>query len=249
MSPFKDHFSEQSKGYSKYRPHYPNELYQYLSGLCTGHDLAWDCATGTGQAARGLSKFFDHVVATDGSEKQISRATGPKNISFRVARAEQSPLESSVTDLITVAQALHWFSHDDFFREAKRVLKPGGILAVWTYNLLHIRPDIDEIIQKLDQDIVGEYWPPERQYVREDYTTIEFPFDEIKGMPPYNMTALWALDDLIGYLRTWSSVVRYKADRGGDPLEEIIPDLRVLWGDVAVQKSVQWPLTIRAGRF
>lgn len=248
MSHFKDHFSRQSKGYGEFRPDYPNDLYQHLSDLCTGYDLAWDCATGTGQAARGLSNFFTHIIATDASEKQILNASGPANITFRVAEAQRSGLETSSVDLVMVAQALHWFSHDDFFMEVKRVLKPDGILAAWTYHLLQIEPEIDKIIQKFDQDIVGQYWPKERQLVRERYSSITFPFNEI-SMSPYNMTSSWALDELVGYLRTWSSVVRYKADRGRDPLEEIIPDLRVLWGDVAVQKSVQWPLTIRAGRF
>jgi SAM-dependent methyltransferase len=247
MAKFKDHFSTQSKGYSKFRPAYPQELYSYLSGLCTGHGLVWDCATGTGQAARGLSAFFDHIIATDGSRQQIAKAEGAENITFRVVTAEESGLAMSSADLVTVAQALHWFAHDDFFQEAKRVLKPGGILAVWTYSLLTINEDIDLLVRRLYTDIVGEYWPPERALVDEKYRSIDFPFQEITA-PDFNMTASWRLDDLVGYLSTWSAVVRYKADKGRDPIEQIRSELSAVWGDDIDERPVNWPLSFRIGQ-
>lgn len=248
MAEFKDHFSAQSKGYSKFRPSYPQELYPYLSGLCKDHNLVWDCATGTGQAARGLSPFFDRIIATDGSAQQVEKAEGPQNITFCVAAAEESGLETSSVDLVTVAQALHWFAHDDFFQEVKRVLKPGGILAVWTYNLLSIDRDIDRIIRQLYMKTIGEYWPPERALVNENYRNIDFPFQEI-APPDFNMTASWRLDDLLGYLSTWSAVVRYKADKGRDPIEEIRTGLSAAWGEDTNRRSVNWPLSFRIGQF
>ncbi|VAV93642.1 hypothetical protein MNBD_ALPHA01-2058 [hydrothermal vent metagenome] len=247
MTEFKDHFSSQSKGYSKFRPSYPPELYSYLSGLCVGHDLAWDCATGTGQAARGLAEYFTHIMATDGSEQQVARAVGPENVTFRVATAEKSGLDSSSVDLVTVAQALHWFAHDNFFQEAGRLLKPGGILAVWTYNLLRIDQDIDRLIRRLYTQTIGKYWPAERALVDENYRGIDFPFQEIKA-PEFNMVASWRLDDLLGYLATWSAVVRYKADRGRDPIEEIRPELSAVWGSETDMRPVNWPLTFHIGR-
>jgi len=210
--------------------------------------LAWDCATGTGQAAQGLAEFFDHIVATDGSEKQIKNANAQDNVSFRVATAEQSGLETHSVDLVTVAQALHWFVHDAFFQEVKRVLRPGGIIAVWTYNLHNIDEIIDPILQRFSEEIVGEYWPPERQYVRDEYRTIDFPFDEI-SVPAFHMTASWTLGDLLGYLATWSSVVRYKEARGqDDPLQEIHSELTAAWGDATDKKQIRWPLNFRVGR-
>ncbi len=247
MSDFKDHFSKQSKGYGKFRPLYPPEMYAHLSGLCADHGLAWDCATGTGQAARGLSPFFDRVVATDGSEKQITHATGPNNVDFRVATAEQSGLASSSVDLITVAQALHWFDREAFYQEVRRVLKPGGILAVWTYNLLCLEGEIDSILNRFNEDIVGDYWPSERQLVRDEYRTISFPFPEVP-MPQYAMEASWSMEELLGYLATWSSVARYKTTTGRDPLAEIQADLTAAWGEVTSKKTVRWPLTFRVGK-
>lgn len=246
MPDFKDHFSRQSVDYKRFRPSYPPELYSYLSDICGGRVLAWDCATGTGQAAQGLSPFFDHIVATDASEKQISQAQGADNISFRIATAEKTELETSSVDLIVVAQALHWFDHDAFYQEVKRVLKPGGILAVWTYDLLEINEKIDPIIHKLNDDIVGEYWPSERQLVRDKYQTIDFPFQE-KAAPSFSMASSWTRDDLIGYLGTWSSVVRYRADKGRDPLQEIMPALSAAWGQHSDKKTIQWPLSFRIG--
>lgn len=244
---FKDHFSKQSKDYSKFRPLYPPQLYEHLSDICGGHALVWDCATGNGQAARGLAGFFDQIVATDGSARQIANAVGPDNVSFGVAMAEQSGLAASSVDLVTVAQALHWFDRGAFFQEVRRVLKPGGILAVWTYNLLKIENDIDLIINKFDQDIIGLYWPPERQLVRDEYGTIDFPFGEI-AMPAFNMELSWQLDDLLGYLGTWSSVVRYRQAKGQDPLNEIRSELSAAWGPASDEKRVKWPLSFRVGR-
>ncbi|PCI47632.1 MAG: SAM-dependent methyltransferase [Alphaproteobacteria bacterium] len=247
MAVFKDHFSKQSEGYSKFRPLYPPELYGHLSDICGAHALVWDCATGSGQAARGLAEYFDHIVATDASEQQIASAAGPDNVSFSVATAEQSGLHPSSVDLITVAQALHWFDHGVFFQEVRRVLKPGGVLAAWTYNLLKIDEDIDPVLQRFDRDIVGAYWPPERQLVRDEYGTMDFPFDEIP-MPAFNMVTLWTLDDLLGYLASWSSVVCYQKAKGRDPLTDIHAELGELWGPAADKKPVTWPLSFRVGR-
>lgn len=248
MSGFKDHFSQQAAGYSKFRPLYPSGLYQHLSGICGGLGRAWDCATGNGQAARGLAAYFDHVIATDASEKQISHAHGPNNVSFRVGAAERSGLDDASVDLITVAQALHWFDHQAFFQEAQRVLKPGGILAVWTYDLLVLDHQLDPVLRRLNEDIVGGYWPAERQMVRDRYQTIDFPFEDIT-MPGFNLQASWTLEELVGYLSTWSSVVRYKAATGRDPLQEITPDLRDAWGPDTDKKHVRWPITFKVGSF
>lgn len=242
MTKFKDHFSSHAQAYSTYRPSYPQALYEALAGICEGHDLAWDCATGNGQAALGLAAYFNQVIATDASKKQIDSAAGRRNISYRVAGAENSGLERASVDLITVAQALHWFNHEAFFEEARRVLKPGGILAVWTYNLLEVNEEITALIRRLSEEIVGSYWPPERKYVLDNYRTIKFPF-EAAELPAFNMTALWSLDELLGYLATWSSVVYYKADKGHDPLDEILPALSRAWGG-ADKKAINWPLTM-----
>lgn len=247
MSHFKDHFSTQSAGYSKFRPDYPKTMYQYLSDTAQGHDMLWDCATGTGQAARGLSSHFTDVVATDASEKQVAEAIGPDNVYFRVATAENSGLAPASVDLVTVAQALHWFAGEGFYREVKRVLKKNGIIAVWSYNLLRIEEGIDQLVNHFSDEFLASYWPPERQLVRDNYQTIAFPFHGVV-VPDFHMTANWSRDDLMGYLATWSSVVRFKTAHGHDPLDEIRDELVELWPDASDYKKITWPLIVRLGR-
>jgi ubiquinone/menaquinone biosynthesis C-methylase UbiE len=156
---FKDHFSGHSGSYAEYRPRYPNSLFSFLSASCGNHRLAWDCATGNGQAALALTPYFERVIASDASEKQINEADKHPVIEYRVARAEASGLDEHSIDLITVAQAMHWFDIPAFMDEAKRVLVPGGILAIWSYERCQVNPDCDEAINELYLDIVNAYWP------------------------------------------------------------------------------------------
>jgi ubiquinone/menaquinone biosynthesis C-methylase UbiE len=243
---FKDHFSKQAVDYAKFRPRYPREMFEFLGGIAPNRDLAWDCATGNGQAAIGLASLFDHVIATDASEKQIHNAQLHDHVEYRVAPAENSGIGSKTVDLIMVAQALHWFDLDRFYAEARRVLKPKGILAASAYNLLHIEPAIDEVVNRYYYQVVGHFWPPERRFI-EQFADLPFPFQEIDP-PKLEMKASWDLDHLAGYLRTWSSTQRFIAAKGSDPLEEIIDDLRSAWGEPRQIRSITWPLTMRIGR-
>ena len=243
---FKDYFSEQAADYARYRPEYPKELFAYLSSLTRAHQRAWDCATGSGQAAIGLAEFFDRVIASDASEKQIARATKSHRVEYRVAPAEQSGLNAHTIDLIAVAQALHWFDLDAFFTEAGRVLKPAGVLAVWCYNLLEIASEIDAIINRFYSEILGPYWPPERKIVESGYQIIAFPYAELQP-PQLKMKAHWSLVHLIGYLRTWSATRAFMGATRTDPIALIMSDLSAAWGEPQRHRLVSWPLTMRVG--
>jgi len=171
--------------------------------------------------------MFDHVIATDASENQIANAQSHKIVEYRVASAENSGIESETLDLIMVAQALHWFDLDRFYAEAMRILKPGGVLAASAYNLLHIEPAVDKVVNRYYHEVVGPFWPPERELV-EQFANLSFPFHEIHA-PKFEMTAHWNLDHLLGYLRTWSSTQRFIAAKGVDPLERTTGELRSAW--------------------
>jgi SAM-dependent methyltransferase len=242
---FKDHFSKQATDYAKFRPGYPQELFDYLGKIAPSRQLTWDCGTGNGQAAVGLASVFDRVIATDASEKQIASAQPHARVEYRIAPAENSGIKSGTLDLIMVAQALHWFDLDRFYWEARRVLKPDGVLAASAYNLLHIEPAIDEVVNRYYFEVVGPFWSPERKLV-EQFDNLPFPFHAIDP-PKFEMTAQWNLDQLLGYLRTWSSTQQFIAVRGSDPLQEINDDLRNAWGDPQQTRKVTWSLILRVG--
>jgi len=161
---FKDHFSKQAADYAKFRPRYPREMFEYLGSIAPTRQLAWDCATGNGQAAIKLATVFDRVIATDASETQIANAEPHKRVEYHVAPAEQSNLRSGSFDLVLVAQALHWLNHDRFYPEVRRVLKEKGVFAASAYNLLRTERPIKEMIRRYYYEIVGPYWPPERSF-------------------------------------------------------------------------------------
>jgi len=243
----KDHFSGHADRYEAFRPTYPEALFAYLAELCPFHDLAWDCATGNGQAAVTLAAYFRAVIATDASHKQIGQAHPRENVRYLVAPADEVPLDDSSVDLVTVAQALHWLDLTGFYAEVRRVIRPGGVIAVWCYQLHTIAPEIDAIVHHLYADIVGADWPPERRLVEEGYRTLAFPFEELHS-PPFQMVHSWDLDHLLGYLGSWSSSQRYRTRTGLDPLGLIRTELEAAWGDPGQTRDVTWPLHLRAGR-
>lgn len=246
---FKDHFSGHATQYAQARPAYPNELFAYLATLVDARDIAWDCATGNGQAAVDLSRYFKRVIATDASQAQIDCAVPVKNVEYRIALAENSGLLSHVVDLVTVAQALHWFNFDKFYVEVKRVLKNHGILAVWCYELLKTgNSEFDETIVEFYTSVTGSYWPPERKYIDEHYKTIPFPFDEIKT-PGFSIYLNWNIKQLLRYLNTWSAVKRYEQEKGDNPVESwLMPRVQKYFDSLEKPINIQMPLVLRAGR-
>ncbi|HMT94892.1 class I SAM-dependent methyltransferase [uncultured Thiothrix sp.] len=248
MTPnFKDHFSNVAKTYASYRPQYPAELYVWLADISPTTELVWDCACGTGQASLGLAKHFQKVIATDASAQQIAAAEPHPKIEWRVAAAEISGLADHSVDLITVAQALHWFDLGKFYAEAQRVLKPQGVLAVWTYGVLQIaEPRIDALAQNFYSHTVDPYWPPERKIVETGYRDLAFPFQEFPA-PAFSMQLAWSKAQLMGYFRSWSATDRYIKVIGSDPVSHLEQQLAGLWDDETSYLTA-WPLAFRIGR-
>jgi len=187
------------------------------------------------------------VIATDASAEQIAHAIPHRGVAYRVARAEESGLASGSIDLVTVAQALHWFDLPAFFAEAKRVVVPGGLLAVWAYQGFRISPEVDRIVRRYYSETVGPYWPAERTMVEEGYGSIAFPFTELKT-PLFEIEQPITLAGLAGYLRTWSATRRYLADRGVDPVADLLPALAEVWGGPGAPREMRSPLRLRVGR-
>jgi len=245
---FKDYFSGHAEDYSKYRPNYPTELFSYLASLTLHHDLAWDCATGNGQAALSLSNYFTEVIATDASRRQIKNAKHKHGVIYRVASAEKSNLEPDSVDLITVAQAFHWFDAALFSKEASRVLKDNGLIAIWTYNLLEVTDEINKIINHFYASVLGDFWDFKRSMVENGYKDVTLPFREI-GSPIYKMSAKWNLKQLIGYLNTWSAVKKYTSQLSENPVESIVEELLNTWGEPDESLIVTWPLSVKIWKY
>jgi len=245
---FIDNFSTQSKEYSFSRPTYPESLFEFLSTVTPQKNLAWDCATGNGQAAIGLSKYFKKVIASDASKNQIRHGFQRENIDYKLFPAENAELNNDSVDIVTVAQGLHWLDFDKFYYNVKRVGKKDGIIAVWSYDMHKINPQIDKVTDRLDVDgeILGSYWEKETKYVKEKYKTIPFPFNEI-SVPAFKTTLYWNLHQLWDYMKTWSSVKRYCSENKRDSLDLVKLEVNTLWGDEHDKKEVNWNINIRAG--
>ena len=247
MTGFKDHFSSASDQYAAYRPDYPAALFAWLSGLCAEHSIVWDCATGSGQAAWGLVPYFRTVVATDASAAQIRHAAPHPRVEYRVAPAEASDLADRSVDLVTVAQAAHWFDLPRFYAEVSRVLKPGGVVALWGYGRMVLPGKMDAPFQRFYAETVGPFWPPERALIDDAYRSLDFPFGEIQS-PAFYIEVEWTLRRLMDYLATWSALKRYQAAHGRDPLPALRGQLEPLWGDPDAALYLQWPLFLRVGQ-
>ena len=244
---FKDYFSGHAKEYAQYRPHYPRALFEFLAGLAPHNELAWDCATGNGQAAAALAQFFEHVVATDASASQLDHATTHPRITYRVAREKDSGLSPASVDLITVAQAVHWFDLDAFYSECRRVLRPNGIIAVWSYRLLRFEATIDAILERFFSETLKPYWAPELRWVDEGYAGLDFPFQELSH-PLFDMKLDLTLSALMQYISTWSAVKQFQKETGEDPIPELARTLEAAWGATDQLRQSVWPMSVRVGQ-
>ncbi|MGE5468663.1 MAG: class I SAM-dependent methyltransferase [Ignavibacteria bacterium] len=240
-----DHFSGGATDYAKFRPGYPEALFDWIAAQTAAHDFAWDCGCGNGQASVPLAARYRRVLGTDLSERQIREAAPHPGIEYRTAPAEASGLPDASCDLVAVAQALHWFDFERFHAEVKRVLKPGGVLAAWTYQLLRFDPGIDEIFLDYYRRVLAPWWPAERKWVDEGYRTLPFPFTEIPA-PAFEIRLQWTLEDLLAYLRTWTAT-RYLAQaENRDPTLPLGEALQPLWGEGT--REIVWPIAMRVGR-
>jgi SAM-dependent methyltransferase len=247
VASFPDHFSGRAQEYARFRPDYPESLFEFLASRAPGRARAWDCATGSGQAALGLARRFESVLATDASVSQVSNAAPHARVRYAVAAAEEAPLPDGSVELVAAAQALHWFDRGRFWAEARRVLVSGGVLAVWSYRGFHVTPEVEAVLLRYYRTIVGRYWPSERSLVERGYGDLEFPFEPLTP-PPLVLEKRWDLAAVLGYLKTWSATQRYEAALGRDPLLLVRGDLEAAWGPPQRVRSFRWDLDLRVGR-
>jgi ubiquinone/menaquinone biosynthesis C-methylase UbiE len=242
------HFNHQSDKYLSFRPNYPDALFDYLAMLVSPNATVWDCGTGNGQAAFALANYFQSVFATDINFQQLEVAFTQSNIHYICSSAEKTPFSDQQFDLITIAQALHWFQFDSFYEEVRRVAKPSAIIAAWSYSLGSINEAVDTCIRHLYTDILGDdYWPKERRYIDEEYVTIPFPFKTL-GVSEFTIEKRLNFYTLIGYLNTWSAVKEYQKLRHRNPIELIENELLAAWGNPKAELLMHWPIHLLLGQ-
>lgn len=241
----RDHFSGHAVDYARFRPGYPEALFDWIAAQTPNHDLAWDCGCGNGQATEPLARRFARVIGTDLSEQQVAQANPNPRIEYRVAPAERSGLSEASVDVVTVAQALHWFDFEAFYAEVRRVVKPGGLIVAWTYQLLRGEPAINASLDDFYRNTLGPYWPAERQWVDLAYRGMPFPFESLE-VPDFEIRLEWSLTDLAAYLGTWSATRRYIAGTGCDPIPPLAERLASVWGEG--RREIIWPIAMKAGR-
>ncbi|MBL8923683.1 MAG: methyltransferase domain-containing protein [Myxococcaceae bacterium] len=244
---FKDHFSGHAQAYAEFRPTYPRELIDALADASPATKAAWDVGCGSGQLSLLLTQRFHEVVATDPSAEQLARAPVAPRVTWRQASAEQSGLAAESIDCVVAAQAAHWFDVAAFVRECRRVGRPRALVALVTYGLMFVRPDLDRRINRFALETLAPYWPPERRHVDAGYATLDFPLEPV-SLPAVTMRARWSLAQVLGYVGTWSAVAAARRAGEGARFDTFIAELSANWGAEDEVRTVEWPLTIRAGR-
>ena len=242
----KDYFSAHSADYQRYRPGYPAELFDYLALTAPALNVALDVGTGNGQAAAELARHFALVLAGDPSANQLKHAVPNARVSYVRHAAERLPVRSAAVDLLAVAQAAHWFDFAPFYAEARRVVRPGGIVALFTYSLFRVDAVVDALVDRFYRDRVGRYWPPERRYVDEHYRSLPFPLEELPA-PKFRLEVSWPREALLSYVGTWSAVERCRAASGVDPVPELAAALAVSW-PAGTARKLHFPIHLRIGR-
>ena len=240
-------FASEAAQYAHLRPTYPDGLFTFLSTTVASRDVAWDCATGNGQAARHLAKYFGRVIAIDESAEMMAQAPRDTRIEYRVAEAEDSGIETHSIDLVTVASAIHWFDLRRFYAEVRRVVRPGGVIAAWTYYTPVFGNDVDAIIKRLAHNVLADYWDERLHYVVDEFHDLPFSFEPIDA-PPFRTVMKWNMGDLLGYFETWSSSVKYREATGAHPTDLIKGDLARVWEDPEQKRDLHFPLYRRIGR-
>ncbi|HEX4647491.1 MAG TPA: class I SAM-dependent methyltransferase [Steroidobacteraceae bacterium] len=245
--PFVHDFSDAAEQYAASRPKYPESLFRSVAALAPATNGAWDCGTGNGQAAVGLAAHFESVYATDTSEEQIAQALPHPRIEYRVAPAEHSGLKDGSVDIVSVAQALHWFDLRPFYEEVRRVVRPGGLIAVYGYTWFYLTPALDELTNRWLLEPIEPYWSPKVRMLWDGYSTIDFPFEGLTA-PALAVHLTWNLDELLSYYLTWSATRRKIANEGDDFLTAARAAFDAAWGVATERRHVVMPIAMRLGR-
>jgi SAM-dependent methyltransferase len=241
-------FATVAREYANFSPGYPPELFAWLARVSRSREAVWDCGCGSGQASVALADHFAQVYATDAAPEQIDAAKPHPRVRYSVALAEHSGFAGASVDLVTVAQALHWFDVPAFCAEAVRVARPEALLAVWNYpRPQFVDPELDRRFFAFYSQVVGPYWPHERRHIEAGYRTLPFPFEEIET-PAFGLELSWSIEQVAGYVSSWSATARYRKALGADPVPLLRDSLAAAWPSSSASVPIRMPLCLRVGK-
>ncbi|MFI6363954.1 methyltransferase domain-containing protein [Nocardia sp. NPDC050630] len=245
-APVRNWFDRGGQTYARFRPEYPARLSMFLASLAPCAALAVDVGCGSGQLTAQLAPYFDTTIGVDPSGDQLDNARPRERIRYLRASAEVLPVPARSASLVTAAQAAHWFDRPAFYSEVRRIAVHNAVLALISYGVMQLEPDLDGRFERFYRSEIGPYWPPERKLVDSGYADIDFPFDEYPA-PPMQIRKDWDLNELLGYLSTWSAVRRAEEAGKSEVLQAFAADLTDLWGDPTTPRQVTWPVNMRLG--
>ncbi|XP_010036343.2 putative methyltransferase DDB_G0268948 [Eucalyptus grandis] len=255
-------FVKQAQQYVAARPSYPPQLFRFIASKTPARDLAWDAGTGSGQAAQSLAEIYGNVVATDTSPKQLEFAPRLPNVRYELTSPVMSMAEldrkvsaASSVDLVTVAQALHWFDLPTFYRQVKHVLKkPHGVIAAWCYTIPEVDGPVNSVFRRFYSVDSNPYWDPARKLVDSEYRGIDFPFEPVEGMEDtgpvrFVTERTMGVEDFLTYIRSWSGYQTAK-EKGVELLSgDTVERFRRAWADDGEDKKVvKFPVFLKIGR-
>ncbi len=187
------------------------------------------------------------MIGLDPSADQLAHATKHAHVDYIQSPAEKLPLPDNQADLVTAAQAAHWFDLPKFYSEAKRISHADAHIALVSYGVMQFDRDIEARFQKFYWQDIAPYWPPERRLVDEGYKTIDFPFQEINA-PKISIRKTWNLEETLGYISTWSAVRKLREEGKTEILLTFSEELTRLWGSPERTREVSWPVNMRVGK-
>ena len=239
--------------YARCRPRYPDAFFAWMADQASALDCCWDAACGSGQASIGLSRWFDRVEATDLSPEQIAAADQHPRIRYRQGAAEQSHLSSNSVDAVLIAAAIHWLDVEQFNREVRRVLRPGGLLVWLGYEPIRDAPEeLQAWLNSLYHERLNSFWPPERIHVDACYTDLEFPGCDQPLPQGLKITEHWTQNDLLGFISTWSALRNASQqvddnDQARFLINNLSDELKQVWPQDSDQLTLHLPLMGRWG--
>lgn len=239
-------FTQGGRAYASYRPKYPPQLSDFLASLVSTKNIVVDVGCGSGQLTALLAQHFKQVFAFDPSVEQIRYAEPGANISYQCALAESLPLASGCANLITVAQAAHWFDLPAFYNEVNRIATSNAVLALISYGVLSLEPDLDDCFQDFYHNDIYSFWPAARRLVDSGYADLDFPFIEQQA-PVLSINLRWDLREFLGYVSTWSAIRHAEKLGQLDVLSKFASNLYSIWGAPEQKRTISWPINMRIG--